>query len=401
MINQYNKKLLWLIISILSFNYAFAVTIGVSPGVMQFNNMVREGYAENYAMISTNSPVELEGHFEIQEGMEDWIEFEPSSLKYTVSSQKPYSFKIIARPPSDATNGNYTLILRILTDTIATTESGAGSSIIAAVGLRINIEVTDQEIVLCRAGAISTSSSEIGEPFGVSGTVWNDGNVRLRPTFYIEVWDQLQQQILMTHTFKGREDILPTTNRRVYQDIENSLPIGQYFAEVTVKECGIVKTTSFDIVEKGGIFDSGEFIGIRSNEYAYVHQPTQIIPVFRNTGSRNVVARFRGQITRLDSNSIVQTLESDELQVIPGNTIEFPMYFTPDSVGKYQVGGRITYNKKITFEDKSKVINVVKSSGQPIQFSIVLIAILYVVIGLVIIILIGLIRKGRKKKRRF
>ncbi|MBN1503243.1 hypothetical protein JW930_06910 [Candidatus Woesearchaeota archaeon] len=378
----------------------YAVTIGVSPSIINSRNMIRGGYAENMILISTNTPSELWGHFEIEEEFISWISFEPESEQFTISSANPYGVKIIITPPEDTPNGNYSTLITILSDAIVSPERGAGSSVIAAIGLRLNIEVTDVETVMCNAGALYISATEIGEPFTVGATVLNTGNIRLRPTFLLEVYDQDQENLLMRKTFAAKDRILPTTSGRVFQEVEHNLEIGQYFAQLTVTECEASAVLTFDVVERGGIVDTGELMVIRTNEYAYVDQPTPIVPLFRNTGPRNVVAKFKGQIESLDDKSIVSILESDELQVLPGETMEFPMFFIPEKAGKYQVSGRVFYNKKITFEEKSKVFEVVRGKKEAPKLGVIILIIIYLIIGLLIFILIGLIRKERKKFRK-
>ncbi len=392
------KSIFWVITVLMLISPCLALNIGLSPGVISFDNMVKGGYAEASALISTSSTEALRGHFEVEGEIAEWITIEPDPEEFTVSVDNPYGFRIVVQPSADAKNGNYTGILRIQTDSLATVERGAGSSVIAAVAMKINIEITGEETINCNAGALSISSTEIDEPFTVGASVLNTGNVRLRPTFLIEIWDQSQQSIVLTKTFLGTE-ILPTTQKRIVQNVEQDLDIGQYFADITLKECGITETHTFDVLEKGGIADRGQFVGIRTNKYAYIGQPNPIIPVFRNTGKRTVVAKFQGQIQFLDENKLVDTLESDELSIEPGQTQEFTLYFTPEKRGKYQVTGRILYNKKITFEEKSAVIEVVPSKQKNEIVNIVFLFILYLIVGLVILILLAKIRKERKKRR--
>ncbi|MBN2367951.1 hypothetical protein JXC34_02955, partial [Candidatus Woesearchaeota archaeon] len=312
--------------------------VGISPSIARFSRMVKGGYAERNAVVSTSIVQPVNAHFIFEGDIKEWVTVEPGDNDFVFSKDEPYTFTMIIQPPEDTLNGNYSGILKVRTDNIASVEEGAGSSILAEIGMLIYVEVIGEQIVECRAGAISTSNAEINLPFTVNSIVYNDGNVRFRPEVIVEVWDQYRTQILLSETFLGPQ-ILPTKNRQFSGQIKNSLPVGQYFADIYVRECDVRKTTTFDIVEKGGIADSGELMGIRTNDIGYVNEPMPVFPLFRNTGTRNVLSQFKGEIRDLGKDKVVQILESDSLEVSPQETVEFKMFFIPDKEGTYQVSG--------------------------------------------------------------
>jgi hypothetical protein len=122
-----------------------------------------------------------------------------------------------------------------------------------------------------------------------------------------------------------------------------------------------------------------------------------IAPIFRNTGNRKVVAQFKGEIRSLKNNKLVKALESDKLDVIPTETVELRMFFTPEQEGDYQISGRVVYNNKITFDENSRIVKIIKGQGQK-GIGWIFFIMLYLVIGLLILILIGKIRKAKKKR---
>ncbi len=371
-----------------------AAVVGVSPSIVKFNNMLKGGYADVRVTASTSFDTPLKAHFETQGEVGEWIRLQPSVDEFIFSKDEPYTFNMIIEPPEDTQNGNYTGRLEITTDELATVESGAGSSVIAQVAILIYVEVTGEETIACNAGAIATQSAEVGDPFLVRATVDNKGNVRLRPEVIIEVWDQYQTRVVKTYRFLGQQ-ILPTNEGTITQEIENDLELGQYFADVFVKECGVSRITTFDIVGRGQLADSGKLLGIHTNDITYEKETMPIFSKFTNTGKTKVIAQFKGEIVDLDNNKIVHVLESDSLEVNPGETTEFRMFYVPEKAGDYQISGRILYNNKLTFEEKSKVVQVVKTKSG--FRSWIFLFILYLIIGLIILILIGKIRKARKK----
>lgn len=390
------KNIIIFIITVLILiNFVDASVVGVSPSIVRFNKMIKEGYAEVNVVASTSFVQPLRAHFSKEGEIADWMRFEPDVENFVFSINAPYSFTLIMEPPADATNGNYTGTIKITTDELASVETGAGSSIIAQVAMLIFVEIVDDQIIACRAGAISSLNAEFGDNFGIRATVHNDGNVRLRPEIEVRVYDQLQTQLMFSRSYFG-DQILPTRNKDLYNEITNDLEIGQYFAEIFFKDCGITKKTTFDILEKGQISDAGTLIGIRTYDVVNVNEPVYIGPMFRNLGERTVIAQFKGEIRNLRNNKIVQLIESDALEVTPGKVIEFRMFFTPTKASEYQISGRVKYNNKLTFDEKSKIIT---AKGEFFDFSLIIYFILYIIFGLIILILIGKIKRARKKRR--
>jgi hypothetical protein len=108
-----------------------------------------------------------------------------------------------------------------------------------------------------------------------------------------------------------------------------------------------------------------------------------------------VLAQFKGEVRDLKTDRVVRVLESDVLEVSPEETIEFRMFFIPEQEGNYLVSGRVTYNNKITFEERSRTIKVEGASAT--RFGGAFYLILYFILGLTILIMISKIRKAKKR----
>ncbi|MCM2325849.1 MAG: hypothetical protein NDI94_05270 [Candidatus Woesearchaeota archaeon] len=389
------RKLIFiLVLAVLLMQSSFASIVGISPSIARFHKVLKNGYAEIEAVASTSFEQDIVANLKPEGEISDWITFSPKEDQFVFSREEPYAFTMIVQPPIDTPAGNYTGVLKVTTGELGAVEEGAGSAVIAQVVMLIYVEVVGEEVISCRAGAISIGNTEIDDPFNVKATVWNDGNVRLRPQFQVRVFDQYQTKDLMQSNFLGSQ-ILPTKSKELVSEVNNELPIGQYFAEIYLPQCDVSQRVTFDIVEKGKISDSGNLIGIRSVDKAYANQFVQIMPVFQNLGERKVVAFFKGEIRDLKTDRVITPLESDKITVDPGQTVEFSMYFQPKKGGEYQVSGRVNYNSKITFNEKSKVITV---EGETFGFSWVFYLIAYLIIGLLILIMIGKIRKARHRR---
>lgn len=363
---------------------AFTSAIGVSPGTITFYNTTRGGYAEQEVLISELSIGELLLDYEVIGS--DWIEVEFGN-EY-VSFNNPVKAKIKLNVPEDAGNGDYNARVRLSGTPKSVLQQGKTSSIVTGVSIDIFIQVIGDEIVLCIVGGVDVRNTEINFPLEIVASIKNIGNVRIRPDIRITVLDQSQEQTLLTDEYGGNE-VLPTTTTQSLRQIDNNLKIGQYWAEISVPMCGYEAIRTFDVVEKGAIIDKGELVRIDVSEQS---EPGTIIPVralFKNTGFRIVTAKFKGEVTK--DGKIVDLIETDLVEVNPGDVEIFEAYYQPTLAGTYHITGRVIYNNKLSYEREAvmKVDEVAIEPSSPYQLIILLIVVL------VIVLLVMIIRKKK------
>lgn len=371
-----------------------ATTIGVSPGTMKFSKVLKGGYAEQYAIVTTNFPQNLTGHIDIIGDIASWIHIGENTTFFEFSKNNPYIAKIVVTPPEDAKTGNYSASVVFVTDRIKTVTTGAGSAVKASVEIRLNIEVVGEEIVACTVGAYYISSVEENQPIDFSAFILNTGNARIRPKIEINIWDQLQQNLVLSYVFNAPE-ILPTTKLEAPTKIAQKLLLGQYWVDVTIPDCKSTELLTFSVVEKGTIVDDGKLLGIYVKPLYYVDDIVEITPVFENTGSRTVTAKFTGQLYY--DNKILQLLATDAFQVKPNQQQDFKIYYTPKKPGIYEIRGRVIYNNKLTFE-RAATFTALELPKKPFPLGFWPILI-YIIILLLIIFLIIKIKDELKKKR--
>ncbi|HLG23430.1 MAG TPA: hypothetical protein VI564_00705 [Candidatus Nanoarchaeia archaeon] len=374
-----------------------ALSIGISPGRAVFQNVLRGGYSERTITISTSSDEKLIASYRVEGDIKGWIGFDTNSTEFNISGNTPYKLKIIAQPPIDVRTGNYTGRIEFITEGIGDISGRAGSVIKTEVTLLVNLEVTGDQIIKCRGGAFNINDLEIGFPVEISSNVINDGNVRLKPTITLDVYDQAQENLVFTKELFGQE-VFPTTQKTITASTKATLGIGQYWANVRIKECGTENLQTFSVLEKGGIADKGDFVDIYTKPWIYTNETSQLIAKFQNTGSRSVTAKLKGVIR--NENQIVQIVDTEELLVPSGGSADFDVFFTPEVPGRYTFSGRVLYNNKLTFE-KGAVINVNPAPEQALAKKIKWIPlIIYVIIISTILFFIRKILK-EKRKRRF
>lgn len=346
--NKRGLAITLLVFLILSSN-VFAAAIGTNKAELTFEKVLRGGYAEDSIIVSTDvDDVFIDK--ELSGDIKDWIRFEPE--EFTISSQRPGELKIIVEPPEDVATGVYTGELRIITSPLLRIDSGnLGSFIRTSFRIKISVEITGDEIISCTAGGFNLKDSEITFPIEFSASISNDGNVRIKPDFEIDIWNQDQTQLVTTSTFTHNLDILPTTTFSISRFLEESLNTGQYWAEISSPLCGENGLVTFEIVEKGEIVDKGEIISVSNSLWVETGDIVQITVAFKNTGSRVESAKIKGIITLADQ--IVKVIDTDAVNVNPGVVVNLETFFNPKLPGQYQINARVLFNNKLTYWKRS------------------------------------------------
>ncbi len=373
-----------------------AVGIGVNKGVLTFTDVLQNGYAQESVLVTTDSATPITGTYQFEGDIADWLRVEPNSTFFSFSRDKPYKLTVIAEPPADAQLKEYTGGVRVLTGEIARTAGGLiGTTTRAAFLIKVKLGVSGTQRKSCVLGGVQLKNTEVGQPYEFTATVKNNGNVRIRPSFNITVYDQSQADQVQSATLIMDHDILPTVTETFTKEVPNKLPIGQYWARVT-SECGDSKLLTFDVLARGGIADKGELVRVEAKPWAKTGEIIPIHAVFTNLGSRTVGAKFKGTITTNEQPPrLVKTIDTDTYNVPAGQTASIETFFNPTEPGRYIVAGRVLYNGKLTFQ-KSTIINVqgpmlvaAQSFTGPLLFIIILI----------ILLLLFIIRKRRRRRR--
>ncbi len=368
-----------------------AGVIGASPGTVDISGVLKDGYAEQQITVTSSDDEMSRGIIRVKGDIKPWITFEKNLTEFNLSRDKPHTMMIIARPPADTQTGNYSGTITIYSSTIEQGTGRAGGTVLPGVMIPAAVEVVGDQRISCSAGGFTVYDAEAGFPIELKATVRNGGNVRISPNGSLEVWDAYQENIVATYRFRFQE-LLPTASRQLIQQIEHSLEPGQYWGVIKLPQCNSESLETFDILEKGMLADRGTFLELRHKNWAVENETILIVAVFRNEGDRGASAKFEGHI--LNEGRIVQKLNSDEIDVQPGETVNLITFFEPPAPSIYTVSGRVKYNKKVTFE-KQGVINV--TPGIRKARSTLPIFIIYIALIVSIIFLLRLIIRKRRE----
>ncbi len=375
------KKFLCLTIVfiILSSPVLASVSLGVSPGLLNYKKVLKGGFARRSMTISTSLEQEVLTVFKLEGNISDWISLSPNDTEIYISKSKPYKVGVDIKPPETAENGNYTGIIHIRTEKLGYLGGAKYGSIIKAdITVKVNVEVVGDQILSCFIGGVEVKDSEVGYPIDVYVQLYNDGNVQLSPLFEYSVWDQMQENLVQSNSQKASA-VLPTITKKVYMGIDNQLNPGQYWLTLKVPECGFSTTRTFDIVEAGKIADKGELRAVNTKPWVTTGELVPIVGIFKNTGSRPEDVKLRFEIKK--NNEIVSVLESETLKVLEGKSQNFQQYFLAKAPGRYEVNAVAYYNKKVSFE-KGTIINVrppLKKSPNYLLYSVYIIMIIIIV----------------------
>jgi hypothetical protein len=374
-----------------------ATVIGANKGVINYKNVLKNGYAQELVTLTTDTDFNLSIDYKAEGDVASWLRFEPVTQPFFISRDHPYTIAIIIEPPPDTQIEHYTGSVRFMTGALAGPEGQFGTAVRTAINIRLGADITGQQILSCSASNFRIDDVEEGYPFEFYGIVTNNGNVRIKPDFVLEFWNQDQSKLIQTLRFTSNESVLPTVQKSIFASLRHNLPIGQYWVKIRTPICGEGESgfLTVSVIERGGVSDKGELVGIQNSPWVKVGEIVPIDALFQNLGSRVVSAKFKGTINSGDE--IFKIIDTDPVDVMPGETARLRTYFNPDQEGQYMVTGRVLYNKKLTFE-KSSVINV-KPAGGSISLGSGSTHLILIILVVIILILFVLIFRKRKKKK--
>ncbi len=368
-----------------------AVALGVNKAALNFNDVLRGGYAEDVITVTTDSIDEIQAEVRIEGEAGGWLRF--SNETFYFSRDNPYQLHVIMEPPLDTQVQDYAVNLTIITGGLTRSDGKMGTSIRASFRIPIVLHMTGTERISCVGGGVQVFDTEQGRPLDVKVSLINQGNVRINPNISIEIWDKSKNTLLTTSTVEFGSRILPTKTDSATRTFSFNLDPSQYWAKVSVPLCEYDDMQSFDVLEPGGIKDDGELIRIEAQSWAVTGDIIPIKAYFRNKGVRGVRAVLKGTIERADNHQVVKIINTDEYIVGPDATAEIDTFFNPTVGGQYIVTGKVFYNNKLTTE-RSTLINV---NGSPVNSSGTLKFVILIIIIIIILLLLIIIKRRKKQ----
>jgi hypothetical protein len=386
---------------LLSAQLASAAVIGASKGVVNWENVLKNGYAQELVTLTTDTSFNLSINYEVSGDIAQWVRIEPADNPFFISKDSSSIVALIVEPPPDARIEKYTGSIRFITGALAGPDAQFGTAVRAAMNINLGLQVTGQEILSCAVPQVDVEDAEEDYSLELYTLVSNTGNVRIKPDFILEFWNQDQTRLVHTFNIKASSEILPTVQKRLFNSVQQALPIGQYWVKFSAPMCGPAGSRFFtvSVIERGGISDKGDLLAIENPVDASVGQIVPIDAVFENKGSRVVTAKFKGTVTSGGDDNIFKIIDTESLDVAPGEVARLRTYFNPTQEGQYFIKGRVLYNRKLTFE-KANVINVYPGGAaeEAGRLSLGTAALIISVFTFVIVVFLVLRKKQRQKR---
>lgn len=386
-----------LLFVVLSAGYAQAVSIGISPADVGFDNVLKGGYAEKTIAVSTSSETSVSFHVSATGHVKDWIEFEPSE-DLTVSRDSMKRVTVIVRPPENVANGVYGGSIVVGTEPTQPGEGDVGVGVTTGAAAGVSITITGEEIKKAKVESISVKDTEEGNPVEFVISITNQGNVIVTPLIGIEVTEEGKIEVVKS-TAHSETEILPTTMNTIRISMDTvDMDIGEYTGTVKIfldGESLAEQALSFSVFERGTLSKMGVLQKVWNEPWVKEGDIVKIDAYFENTGELVVAGKFKGEV--YFGGGLVEVVESEELEVPVGRTVVMSSYFKPEKQGLYVVRGHVVYGGKTT-ETKESFINVGSGEGglSPEETNYIALLIAVVVAILIIVVLLK-----RRLKRGF
>ena len=244
-----NKLLITVIFVILFSVFVSASGIGVVPGTLEFNNVLKGEMAEEVITVQNPGDEAILCSISVEGEIANWIELSLDKVKVDPKSSKEVIVRLT--PPLDANSGKYIGVFKFRVDS-ENKESGIG--LFPGVDTNIVATITNKKIIDGEVTKILTKDEQKGLPVVFNIGFVNRGNVPTRPTVKIDIKKGSEGVIEVIQ--RDLEEVKPGENKNYQIEWETSEQDANtyYRADVTVLLNGKIierkEDVGFRILEK-------------------------------------------------------------------------------------------------------------------------------------------------------
>ncbi len=343
------KKSLFVFVLLLAQMFA----IGVSPGSLTFENVLKEGYAEGSFSVSEGSGDPSTITVSVGGELADWVTL--SENEFVIEGPGiGHTVTVMVSPPATAQSrwysGNIDVLSKPLSDELSPEEDGFYVTATAGSSVSLAVYVTGEEyfIISLTEAALKRSPIEAGDPIEVTLSLSNDGNVDLLPVAMVEVLDSDGNIIATSEKVSAEEVLKPTTQGSYGFSFPMDVAEGSYTLRVSLfstedsTESIAQQELSLEVLEKGGLEVRGEVKEVEGQSPGItVGSPFKITTQFQSMGTAIFDVKYRGEVYQ--DGELIELIESDPQEVGPGESVTLLAYFTPEEAGNYVVNGYVLY----------------------------------------------------------
>lgn len=244
-----DKLLITVIFVILFSVFVNASGIGVVPGTLEFNNVLKGEMAEEVITVQNPGDEAILCSISVEGEIANWIELSLDKVKVDPKSSKEVIVRLT--PPLDANSGKYIGVFKFRVDS-ENKESGIG--LFPGVDTNIVATITNKKIIDGEVTKILTKDEQKGLPVVFNIGFVNRGNVPTRPTVKIDIKKGSEGVIEVIQ--RDLEEVKPGENKNYQIEWETSEQDANtyYRADVTVLLNGKIierkEDVGFRILEK-------------------------------------------------------------------------------------------------------------------------------------------------------
>ncbi len=256
------------IISIAAYTpYSYAVNLNIDPPRVELS--IKPGEEKHGYIVITNSDpsgdaahvrVYVQDLVYLPDGSNDflpenstpwslseWIKVGPTEFDIPAGKQEMVRF--VMNVPEGASGGHYGVVF-FETGVAPSKVKEVGASVNIRLGTIILVTVEGTQTYKAKLKGISVTGPDEEGSMEASYTVFNEGNILIRPKGMLKIIDAKKNQIDEIDVNKDKSGVLPQTSRRFSLKYTKTLPAGTYFAQVMLDYGGDVLLggqTSFTI----------------------------------------------------------------------------------------------------------------------------------------------------------
>ncbi|NQT46188.1 MAG: hypothetical protein HQ593_01755 [Candidatus Omnitrophica bacterium] len=186
----------------------------------------------------------------------EWAQLRPA--EFEIPPNREESVKITVKVPEGIEGGRYAVVFFETTGPTAKPKEGGTANISLRLGSILSVIVPGTEVYdakLINFGVSLEEAEEEGKDiYKVSCTIFNQGNVLIRPKGSVKIIDSAEVKVAEISVNADQSGILPRTSQNFLVDIDRELAGGDYTAQVIIDYGGeelIAGQTSFSVKTKG------------------------------------------------------------------------------------------------------------------------------------------------------
>jgi len=335
------RTIIVLIIALLCIN--IATGIGISPSRITAEHMTRGTHFEKMIHLSGINPgesVQIVAEGEIA----DWIGIDRGK-EFVFPDQVSVPIIINIDVPVDIENRHYAGSVTISSVPQKMSGGGNSASVIPGVRVKIEVDVTGEQIKDDRVLFAKIEKGEADDPLPIQLDIENIGNVIGRPSMLsLTIFNKFKTVKLLSLNITSIEGAQPHTRQLSTVLANHELPPGQYWAMISVyDESDVIYSDEivFELIEPDSFKKSGVFKILEIPRTVITGDTIKLTAWFENTGETALDAKLVGEVYMDDH--LITVAESEPITVMPSQIEPLVSYHTPGSPGEYSVIGYVSY----------------------------------------------------------